>query len=320
MKTVVFGVTSALLLIGMSTLVFNIHPVKSQNNLLMRVEVSKTMISVGDSINITLTLVNVGTDNVTIIYGPPLFDVSYCTFEGCFQWSDGKYFVQIVLELTLTPGENYSQTLQWNLYQYRDGRYDPPRPGVYYLVGLCPFVNSILKTVIPSYVVVRVVEPKQLVLKTDKDIYLLGEAVNFTLTNISNETIHFGGWPFCEVYAWPSWELVAPEAIVYLAWSLDPGVSVRWTWDPTATGLYVAKDIYGYNCTKFLKIRSTVDRIISDINGDGKVDIKDIWMVAYAFGSYLGHSRWNPFTDTYKDYEINIVDLYEVARDYGKTI
>lgn len=189
MKTVVFGVTSALLLISMLTLAFNNNPVKSQNNLLRRVEVSKTTICVGDNINITLTLVNVGTDNLTIIYGPPLFDVSYCTSEGCFRWSDGKYFVQIVLELTLTPGENYSQTLQWNLHQYRDGKNYPPRPGIYYLAGLCPFAE----TVIPSYVVVRVAEPKQLVLKTDKDIYLLGEAVNFTLTNISDETIHFGG-------------------------------------------------------------------------------------------------------------------------------
>ena len=84
MKTVVFGVTSALLLIGMLTLAFNNNPVKSQNNLLRRVEVSETTICVGDSINITLTLVNVGTDNLTITYGPPLFDVSYCTSEGCF--------------------------------------------------------------------------------------------------------------------------------------------------------------------------------------------------------------------------------------------
>ena len=315
-KRVVFGATLALFLIAMLALAFNAHPVKAQDDLLLEMEVDKTVITVGESIGITLTLINVGTDNITIIYGPPFFDVGYCTFEGCFGWSDGKYFIQIVLEFTLKPGENYSETLQWDLYQYRDGKYYPPRLGTCYLMGFCPFS----KTLIPPYVMVRVVEPKPLVLQPDKDIYLLDEAVNFTLTNISNETIHFGGWPFCEVYIWPSGELVAPEAIVYLAWSLDPGQSESWTWNSTETGLYVAKDIYGYNCTEFFKIRSTTFSATSDINGDGKVDIEDICTVAYAFGSYLGHSRWNPFTDTNRDYTINILDISRVAKDYGKTV
>jgi hypothetical protein len=34
--------------------------------------------------------------------------------------------------------------------------------------------------------------------------------------------------------------------------------------------------------------------IITDINGDGKIDMKDIARVARAFGSYPGHERWDP--------------------------
>jgi len=120
---------------------------------------------------------------------PPLFDVVCCTLEGCYRWSDGKFFIQIVLELTLKPGENYSETLQWDLYQYRDGNYYPPQPCTYYLAGLCSFAE----TVMPSYVVVTVVDSNPLVLETDSDIYLLGDTVNFTLTNVGNETIQFGG-------------------------------------------------------------------------------------------------------------------------------
>jgi len=316
MKKSVSTLILFILLSGMLTLEINTCSVKAQDDLLLEVDVDKTVITVGDNTDITLTLVNVGTDNITIIYGPPLFDAWYCTFEGCFRWSDGKYFIQIVLGLTLKPGENHSETLRWNLYQYRDGKYHPPKPGIYYLVGSCRFAE----TVIPPYIAVRVVEPKPLVLETKKDIYTLGEAVNFKLTNISNRTVHFGGYPFCVVCKWPSWERVAPQFFYYLAWSLDPGQSESWTWNSAETGLYVAKDIYGYNCTVFFKIKSIVDMLKSDINSDGKVDIEDICIVAYAFASYPGHSRWNPFTDINLDYKINILDLCKIAKDYGKTV
>ena len=34
-----------------------------------------------------------------------------------------------------------------------------------------------------------------------------------------------------------------------------------------------------------------------DINNDGVVDMLDISIAAYAFGSYPGHPRWNPLAD-----------------------
>ena len=131
-----------------------------------------------------------------------------------------------------------------------------------------------------------------LLLETGKDEYLLGELVNFTLTNIGNETVLFGGFPFCEVYTWTSWKPVAPEVFIYLAWSLDSGQSSSWTWDqfngynesPVEAGLYVAKDIYGYNITTFFKIRAITVSIIGDINGDGIVDIYNVVIIAVNYG------------------------------------
>jgi len=60
-------------------------------------------------------------------------------------------------------------------------------------------------------------------------------------------------------------------------------------------------------------------KIIGDLNGDGKCNIRDISIVSRAFGSIPGTPNWNPIADVYPDLKINIRDISIVARDYGKT-
>ncbi|MDH5365147.1 MAG: ABC transporter substrate-binding protein, partial [Dehalococcoidia bacterium] len=56
-----------------------------------------------------------------------------------------------------------------------------------------------------------------------------------------------------------------------------------------------------------------------DLNNDGVVDIKDVAIVAAAFGSYPSHPRWNIVADIDKNDKVNIVDVALVAKDFGKT-
>jgi len=58
--------------------------------------------------------------------------------------------------------------------------------------------------------------------------------------------------------------------------------------------------------------------LIGDINGDLKVDITDLYLVAKAFGSRPGDERWNEAVDLNNDEVISIVDLYMVSKEYGK--
>lgn len=130
-------VTLALILVGIPFLALNTRSAAGENSLLLEMSVSKSRIIVGETIDITLKLRNVGSTPVTVTFGPPLFDAFYCTSDGCFHWSDDKCFIQVVdLKLTLGPRESYSETLNWNLYQYR-GTYLPPKPGTYELLGMC---------------------------------------------------------------------------------------------------------------------------------------------------------------------------------------
>jgi thermitase len=57
-----------------------------------------------------------------------------------------------------------------------------------------------------------------------------------------------------------------------------------------------------------------------DVNGDGIVNIWDLWIVAKAYGSKPGDAKWNPNVDFDGNGIINIFDLMTVALQYGKHV
>jgi parallel beta-helix repeat protein len=59
-------------------------------------------------------------------------------------------------------------------------------------------------------------------------------------------------------------------------------------------------------------------RILGDVNGDNKVDMRDIGIAARAFGSYPGHERWNPDVDVNNDNKIDMRDIAISSRNFGK--
>jgi len=56
----------------------------------------------------------------------------------------------------------------------------------------------------------------------------------------------------------------------------------------------------------------------TDINGDGKVDMKDIAQVAIAFGTSEGQPRWNPAADVNGDGVVDLFDAALTAKDFWK--
>jgi len=96
----------------------------------------------------------------------------------------------------------------------------------------------------------------------------------------------------------------------------------NWTFTPTTLGTYIVhlKVTDAYNST----VQSQNALIVcgtsgSDVNRDGKVDLRDISIVAIAFGSYPGHPRWNLIADINQDGKIDLRDIALVARNFGKT-
>jgi parallel beta-helix repeat protein len=64
--------------------------------------------------------------------------------------------------------------------------------------------------------------------------------------------------------------------------------------------------------------------VLGDINGDRKVDVKDVYAVAKAYGSSMegpdppGHP-WKPICDINNDGKVDVKDYYTVCKNYGKT-
>jgi subtilase family serine protease len=59
--------------------------------------------------------------------------------------------------------------------------------------------------------------------------------------------------------------------------------------------------------------------IPGDINGDRKVDLKDVFAVGKAYGSVIGDSRYKPNLDINGDGKIDLKDYFTACKNYGKS-
>jgi hypothetical protein len=66
-----------------------------------------------------------------------------------------------------------------------------------------------------------------------------------------------------------------------------------------------------------------LDSFPTDLNNDGRVDIRDIALVARSFGAYPGCSApliWNPICDINGDGKVDVRDVSVVCRDFGQSL
>jgi len=224
----------------------------------LKMEINKSSIVTGEDINFTLSLINAGNQTVTINFTPPFFDIICHSPEGYwYKWSDDKCFIQVFLSLTLDPGENYTETLKWNLYRYENGEYYPPKPGTYQLYGI-----AIPAGLMYGPINVRVKSAQNLRLRTDKHVYLLGENVTIILENMGNSTVDVGGYPAWQILTYPEEKPVFPEVYALLAWNLEPGQSDVFVWNQydefndkfVEPGTYIVRDTQGWNIYTIFEI------------------------------------------------------------------
>lgn len=143
--------------------------------------------------------------------------------------------------------------------------------------------------------------------------------INITAKNLGNQNESF------DVKAYYDTELIGTQHVMDL--TPDTEVTLTFTWNTslaeacsnyTLTGeatilpyeLNTADNIYNDGIVKV--------RFVGDLNGDGKVDISDIRIIAKAFASYPDHPRWNPEADIDQNGFIDMRDIRLAAKNFGK--
>ncbi len=111
-----------------------------KGDLELSVTVDKTVIFPGEIIDFVFVLKNMDNKNVTFWMGPPFFDVYLYDLNDALvaKWTEGRAFAAYIEKITLKPGENFSKTIQWNLYSYNHetGDFIPVKPDQYRISGV----------------------------------------------------------------------------------------------------------------------------------------------------------------------------------------
>jgi len=58
---------------------------------------------------------------------------------------------------------------------------------------------------------------------------------------------------------------------------------------------------------------------LGDLNYDMKIDLRDILVLAKAFGSYPGHPRWDPIADLNADDKVSLLDAIIIAKAFHQS-
>ena len=53
-----------------------------------------------------------------------------------------------------------------------------------------------------------------------------------------------------------------------------------------------------------------------DVNGDGTVNVQDLALLNYSYGSIPNVERWNPSCDFNNDSKVDVLDLYSLGKNY----
>jgi PKD repeat protein len=109
--------------------------------------------------------------------------------------------------------------------------------------------------------------------------------------------------------------------------SAGENLTLTFTWNtstviPGSYVIYVATSIVEMeeDIADNIFIDGKISIVFIDVNGDGKVDIMDIAIVAKAFGSDLTSPNWDPRADLNGDGKVDIMDIAMVAIHFGEML
>jgi PKD repeat protein len=250
-----------------------------------------------------------------------------CPPQAAFTYSPLQVYqnMTVTLDASSSSAEGYEDTI--TSYEWKIN--DPYNPR--HIIETDPITTHTFEYPGTYIVELNVTDKEGLWSTTSKPITVqpeFGPTANFTwtpLVGMVNLTMTFDasnsklGWS-------ASTQQFSP--IINYTWDFNDG-TINQTSNPIITHIYRSPGNY----TVTLTIRDAVGRtdMISniieiqnitlkdcDVNGDNKIDIRDIFATALSYGSKPGDPNWNARCDVNKDGIIDIRDIFAIALNYGK--
>jgi hypothetical protein len=114
--------------------------VDRQDGLELSMSLQKNVFQIGEPVNITFKITNIGNQTINMVHVLPEFDFTIynSSNDDLYTWTKFKLFPMIVWETSLDPGKGYASSLVWlqtcnQTIQNSEGI--PVSPGDYYIVG-----------------------------------------------------------------------------------------------------------------------------------------------------------------------------------------
>jgi hypothetical protein len=124
----------------------------------------------------------------------------------------------------------------------------------------------------------------------------------------------------------PGWNGTQYVPVTEYCWNFGDG-NITTVSEPVVSHVYssVGNYVVSLNVTTSYGLWNSTSSSIkvtyeTDMNKDGGINIVDVTIIAAAYGSKPGHSKWNDNADLDGNGWINIIDITIVAKDYGKTV
>jgi PKD repeat protein len=250
--------------------------------------------------------------------------------QASFIYTPTKYYVNMTVNFasSSTP-EGYNDKITKYVWDFGDGTPKVTKTG-----------NPPASTITHNYVLtgtfkitLNATDNEGLWSTTSKPITIypeFGPTANFTWTPIvpyDIDTVTFDA-----SHSTTGWcaKTQSFSPIVNYTWNFHDGTGNITTTSNTITHMFGKEGNYSVYltvvdaCGRSNQVSAIVEVLNStglktyDVNGDGKIDLKDVFRVGKAYGSYPGHPRWDPACDFNKDNVVDLKDYYPVCKHYGE--
>ncbi len=118
--------------------------------------------------------------------------------------------------------------------------------------------------------------------------------------------------------------VLANEVTESFSYNLNNGGNVTFSGNTTLEAAYGFNQLVVYGIDLEGNVGSSFVtfeiKFQGDLDENGEVNILDVSLAAFSYGSHPGEDRWNIVCDLNHDEVIDIIDVSIVAMDYGKTV